>query len=610
MVSFGDGFYAISHPDNTDLFLTESQGGNVVRTDMKNREQQLVVPFFGIGGAAENNKVRFNWNAPLIPSRYDKNTVYLAGSSVFRSADFGKTWTAISDDLTTNNRERLKDAGGPIFTENTSAEYYETIISLAESPIRRDMIYAGTDDGNLRVTMDGGKTWIAWEKNFRGLPPDSAVSHIEPSAASADVVYVSFDRHKLDDYKPYVFKTADGGKSFTNIAGNLPEKAYVHIVREDPKNANLIYAGTENGLYASWDGGREWRELNLKNLPRVAVHDILIHPRDNDLIIATHGRSVWVFDDATPIQQMTAGLLNETGHVFDIRPAYRYATMMTRYGVGDKIFRGQNPPGGAIITYLLKDKADEKTPVKMQVFDAAGKLIVENKNLAKEKGINRTAWNLSYAGSRPRRPPAGEGGFQGQGNGPQVLPGTYTVKIYVGDKLIGERRVEVRVDPTVQVTPAELQAQHDLALKLRDMSSSMNDGLRLLDSAKTQIDQIEATAKDRLTEVPADMTKAIADYKKRLNDILGQLETTPEDGSRAPARFSDQLGNLYGTISDGNFGPTPTMKENYELLKKGLPARIADIEKFIDDDTAKMNQTLQKFGFGPIVTGKKPEVPR
>jgi len=610
MVSFGDGFYAISHPDNTDLFLTESQGGNVVRTDMKNREQQLVVPFFGIGGAAENNKVRFNWNAPLIPSRYDKNTVYLAGSSVFRSADFGKTWTAISDDLTTNNRERLKDAGGPIFTENTSAEYYETIISLAESPIRRDMIYAGTDDGNLRVTMDGGKTWIAWEKNFRGLPPDSAVSHIEPSAASADVVYVSFDRHKLDDYKPYVFKTADGGKSFTNIAGNLPEKAYVHIVREDPKNANLIYAGTENGLYASWDGGREWRELNLKNLPRVAVHDILIHPRDNDLIIATHGRSVWVFDDATPIQQMTAGLLNETGHVFDIRPAYRYATMMTRYGVGDKIFRGQNPPGGAIITYLLKDKADEKTPVKMQVFDAAGKLIVENKNLAKEKGINRTAWNLSYAGSRPRRPPAGEGGFQGQGNGPQVLPGTYTVKIYVGDKLIGERRVEVRVDPTVQVTPAELQAQHDLALKLRDMSSSMNDGLRLLDSAKTQIDQIEATAKDRLTEVPADMTKAIADYKKRLNDILGQLATTPEDGSRAPARFSDQLGNLYGTISDGNFGPTPTMKENYELLKKGLPARIADIEKFIDDDTAKMNQTLQKFGFGPIVTGKKPEVPR
>ncbi len=611
MISFGDGFFAIAHPDNPDLFLTESQGGNVVRTDMKNREQQLVVPFFGIGGAAENDKVRFNWNAPLILSPHDKNTVYLAGSSVFKSTDFGKTWTAISDDLTTNNRERLKDAGGPVFTENTSAEYYGTIISFAESPIARDMLWAGSDDGNLQMTADGGKNWTRLSKNFKNLPDDSPISHVEPSRVNINTAYVAFDRHKLDDYKPYVFKTTDGGRNFTNISGNLPDKAYVHVVTEDPKNTNLLYAGTEIGIYASWDGGQNWRELNLKNFPRVAVHDILVHPRENDLIVATHGRSIWVFDDATVIQQMNPDLLKETGFIFEIRPAYRYATRMTRYGVGDKIFRGQNPPNGATITYHLKEKADEKTAVRMQVFDSAGRLIVENKTLPKEKGMNRATWNLSYEGSRPRRPPTPEQlEFQGPPRGPQVLPGSYTVKLFVGDKMIGERRVEVRVDPTVQITPAELQTQHDLALKLRDMNSSMNDGLRLLDSAKAQTDQIETVAKDRLSEVPADLTKAIADYKKRTNDLLAELATNPEDGIRAPSRFSDQLGGLYFTISGGNFAPTPTMKENYELLQKELPNKIAQMNKFVDDDTAKFNQMLQKFGLAMIVTGRKIEPPK
>ena len=341
MISFGDGFFAISHPDNPDLFLTESQGGNVVRTDMKNREQQLVIPFFGIGGAAENDKVRFNWNAPLIPSPHDKNTVYLAGSSVFKSTDFGKNWTAISDDLTTGNKERLKDAGGPVFTENTSAEYFETVISLAESPRTKDLLWAGTDDGNLQITNDGGKTWTNIVKNIKNIPQDSSVSHIEFSRANENTVYVSFDRHKFDDYKPYIFKTTDGGKSFSNISGNLPANAYVHVVREDPKNTNLIYAGTELGIYASWDGGKNWTELNMKNFPRVAVHDILIHPRDNDLIVATHGRSIWVFDDAAVLQQMNSNILQGAGYVFEPRPAYRFATRMTRYGIGDKPFRGR-----------------------------------------------------------------------------------------------------------------------------------------------------------------------------------------------------------------------------------------------------------------------------
>ena len=611
MISFGDGFFAIEHPDNPDLFLTESQGGNVVRTDMKNREQQLVAPFFGVGGAAENDKLRFNWNAPLIPSPHDKNTVYLAGSVVFKSTDFGKTWTQISQDLTTNNRERLKDAGGPVFSENSSAEYFGTIISLTESPLKRDTIWAGTDDGNLQVTTDGGKNWTNIIKNVKNISADSSVSHIELSRINVNTAYIAFDRHKFDDYKPYVFKTTDGGNSFTNISGNLPENAYVHVVREDLKNPNLIYAGTELGLYATYDGGKTWIELNMKNFPRVAVHDILVHPRDNDLILATHGRSLWVFDDATPVQQLNADILQSSGFLFDIRPAYRFATMMTRYGIGDKPFKGQNPPNGALITYYLKDKADAKTPVKMQVFDANNKMVSESKNLSKEKGLNRTTWNISQEGARQRRPPTPEQlEFGRPPQGPEVLPGIYTVKLFVGDTLQGEKKVEVRVDPTVQITTSELQAQFDLAIKLRDLVSVMNDGLRQLDSIKQQADQVEQVAKDRLPEVPADLTKALTDYKKGVSDLLSSLATNPEDGIRAPSHFADQLNGLYFSVSGGNFAPTPTMVENFEMLRKEFPNKIAQINKFVAEDTANLNKTLQKYNLSTIVPGKNVEPPK
>ena len=608
MVSFGDGFYSIAHQDNPDLYLTESQGGSVVRTDMKNREQQLVIPFFGVGGAAENDKYRFNWNAPLIQSPHDKNTVFLAGNAVFKSTDFGLNWTAVSPDLTTNNKERLKDAGGPVFTENTSAEYYGTIISLKESTIKRDLIWTGSDDGNVQMTTDGGKNWTNVTKNIRNLPVDSPVSHVEPSRTNAETAYVAFDRHKLDDYKPYVFKTSDGGKTFQNISGNLPEKAYVHALYEDPKNPNLIYAGTELGLYATNNNGANWFELKLKNLPRVAVHDILVHPRDNDLILATHGRSLWVFDDATAIQQMNQTVMDSPLTLFDARPAYRFTTRFTRYGIGDAVFKGQNPPTGAQITYYLKDKPDAKVPMKLQILDANGKQVVEIKNFPKERGLNRAVWNLAYEGAKQRRPPTEQQiEFGGAPRGPQVLPGVYTIRLSMNDKTVQEKKVEVKVDPTVQISAQNLQNQFDLAMKLRDMVSPVNDGLRTLDSIKLQTENIEKVAKERLAEVPADLTKAFEDFKKRTDDLIKSIATDDEDGIRAPAHFADQVSGLYFTVSGGNSAPTQTMRENYELLKTQMPAEMAKINRFITDDTAKMNQTLQRFGLSTIVTGKQVE---
>ncbi|MDX2029217.1 MAG: hypothetical protein SF339_01010, partial [Blastocatellia bacterium] len=483
MTAFGDGFKVINHPDDPEMYLSLSQGGNITLTDMRTREQQSVRPYAGGGGGpAENQKYRFHWNTPLVLSPHNKTTIYMGGNVVFKSADFGRTWEKISNDLTTNDPVKLKEPGGPISNENSTAEYHCTIISLNESPAKAGMIWAGSDDGNLQLTLDGGKSWTNVVKNVPGLAANSSVSHVEPSAVAAETAYVSFDRHMLDDFRPYVFKTTDGGRSFVNITGNLPEKAYVHVLKEDPKNPRLLYAGTELGLFGTWDGGKTWIDLGLKNLPRVAVHDIFVHPRENDLILATHGRGFWILDDATTIQQMNADVAGAAATLFDVRPAIRFTTRFTRYGIGDKPFTGPNPPSGAIIHYFLKDKLDAKVAAKIQILDAAGKVIRELPAISKEKGFNRATWDLAIEGPPQRRQPTPEQleqmrNFGFSPRGPSVLPGTYTVKLIVGDKA-QEKKVQVGVDPLVKVTPAELQAQYDLSMKLQEMIARANVTLR------------------------------------------------------------------------------------------------------------------------------------
>jgi photosystem II stability/assembly factor-like uncharacterized protein len=612
MVSFGDGFYALNHADDPDLYLTESQGGSVVRTDFRNREQQSITPYpQSGGGAASEDKYRFNWNSPLVASPHNKNTVYLGGNVVFRSTDFGKSWEKISNDLTTNDKEKQKEAGGPVATENSSAEYYCTIISLVESPRQAGVIWAGTDDGNLQLTTDAGKTWANLIKNVPGVAALSSVSHVEPSRTDSSLAYVAFDRHKLDDYRPYIFKTGDGGRNWTSIAGDLPGKAYVHVVREDPKNPNLIYAGTELGLFGSYNGGKNWVSLGLKNLPTVAVHDILVHPRDNDLILATHGRSLWVFDDATAIQQMSANVLASDAQMFDVRPALRFTTRFTRYGIGDAVFTGPNPPPGALITYYLKAKPDEKTKIKIEILDASGKLIRELNQIPKEQGLNRTAWDLRHEGPRVRRPPSEEENrFFGGPRSALVLPGTYTVKLTVGDKSL-QKQMEVRLDPTLTVSTADLQLQQELTLKLRDMQSATNDALRLLDSVQGQLEQIEKTVKDRMPDAPADLMKAIADYKKQVETLMNTLARPQEQaGIGGGSKLVEKLGGLFFDIDGVNAAPTPAQREYFAELQSEFPQKLGEVNKLVGETVPKMNDTLRRFNAPTIIAGKPIEVPR
>ena len=607
MVSFGDGFYVINHPDNPDVYLSESQGGEIVWTDFRTREQQSVNPWGrgSGGGPAAGQKYRWNWNAPLVFSAHEKTTVYFGANVLFKSSDFGKTWEPISPDLTTNDPEKQKDAGGPVAVENTTAEYHTTIITIAESPVQKGQIWVGTDDGNLQVTTDGGKNWNNLVKNVSGLAANSPVSHVEPSRTNANTAYVAFERHMFDDFKPYIFKTTDGGKSWTSIAGNLPAKAYVQIVREDPKNTNLLYAGTEIGLFASYDGGKNWIPLNLKNLPNVAVHDIVVHPRENDLILATHGRSLWIFDDATVIQQITPQILDSSAHLFSVRPGLRFTSRFTRYGIGDKVFNGPNPAAGALITYYLKDKLDDKADFKIQVFDREGKLVQDLERPARDKGLNRITWNLRLGGPEVRRPPTPEQiAFGGGSRGPQVLPGTYTVKLTVAGKIY-EQPVEVKLDPGIATPTGELREALDMQIKLRDMQNVMNLSLRFLDSVKEQLKQSQTTMKNLTKEPDKDLMKALEDYLKEVETLQNKLAARDDGlGFAGVSQVADDIGQLYFAL-DTNFGPTRGQREYFGEIEPAYRARMGDVNKFLRETLPQWNEKLRGWG-APTLTTRKP----
>jgi hypothetical protein len=341
------------------------------------------------------------------------------------------------------------------------------------------------------------------------------------------------------------------------------------------------------------------------------VHDIVVHPRDNDLIIATHGRSVWILDDATAIQQMNEQVAASDAHLFDVRPALRHTTRFTRYGIGDKPFTGPNPPYGALITYYLKDKPDDKTAVKVEIIDASGKVVNEMTRVPKEKGVNRVAWDLRYGGPRLRRPPTDEEtAFFGGPRGPQALPGTYTVKLTVGNKTI-EKRVEVRLDSTVSVPAEELRSQLDMSLKLRDMQSAGNDSLRALDSIKQQIEQIEKTVKDRMPDAPQDLTKALADHKKQV-ETLSESVSRPQGGLGFSGRAMvvDRVGSLFFTIDAVNAGPTAPQREYFAALQTEFQQKMDEVNKYLSQSVAQLNETLRRHNAPTVIAGKPVDVPR
>lgn len=447
-VGGGDGFYNLIDPTDPNIVYTESQNGNMSRLDLRTGERVTIRPrprTPGRGGPpgqpsnvvpepAPGEVYRFNWSTPIALSPHDPATIYTGAQRFFKSTNRGDTWTA-SEDLTKRiDRNTLPIMGvpgdQPMASKHDGTATYGTITTLAESPSRRDLIWVGTDDGNVQVSLDGGRTWTNVAPNIPGPKGNYQVSRVEPSRFDPATCYVAIDNHRNDDWNPYVFVTRDYGKTWQSITSNLP-RGNVNVIREDPKNPNLLYVGTEFGLYISLDGGREWKRF-MTGLPTVRVDDLLVHPRENDLIVGTHGRSIYILDDITPLQQFGPHVAAADVHLFDVRPGTLWLTdtTLSRVNTGTKRFAAPNPPVGTAISYYLRAAAGEVT---ITITDLEGKTVRTVRGPGRA-GISRVQWDLR-ADPPPRpadAPPLPPG--TPPPPGPLVRPGTYLVKLAAAGK--------------------------------------------------------------------------------------------------------------------------------------------------------------------------------
>jgi photosystem II stability/assembly factor-like uncharacterized protein len=468
----GDGFYTAVDPTDYNMVITESQDGNTNRYDLRTGRGTSIRPVAPpragrAGGAGEagraggagpagggggggrggppnvlnaqaGDQYRFNWNTPVVMSPHNPKIVWLGGNRLFKSYNQGDTWVA-SSDLTRQvdrNTVQLMGAAGDRtqLSKNDGVVSYSTIITISESPVLPGLVWVGTDDGNVQVSRDGGTTFTEVGKNLPGLAANQLhwISRIDASHFDPGTAYVAVDDHRADDLKPHVFVTRNFGQSFESISNDLPSSGNVQVIREDPKNRNLLYAGTEFGLFISLDGGKQWKKF-MTNYPTVRTDDILVHPRDNDLIVATHGRSVYIADDITPLQQWTPEVQSQDAFLFDIRPAVSWLNDQQRGQQvgGQKVFVGDNAPRGAFINYYLKSAAPGD--VKISIADASGK-VVRTMDGTKQAGVNRLVWNLA-----PNPPPGQQAGGFGGGRGgapAAVEPGTYIVTLNAAGKTL------------------------------------------------------------------------------------------------------------------------------------------------------------------------------
>lgn len=517
------GFDALSDPDNPDIVITEQAGGVLLRTDLKTREQQQVGPNVrnNNGGTAAGQKYRFNWDSPFVKSPFGKNTWYLAGNAVFQTSDSGHSWEPISGDLTSNDQSKMQNAGGPVWVENSADLVYSTILSVSESPAKRGVIWTGTDDGNLQVTFNGGAQWTNLSANIPGIPKNAPISHVEASRKSEQTAYVSLDLHMFDDFRPLLYRTTDGGKTFTKITSGLPASGWVWTIREDPKNPDLLYAGTELGLFASWNAGTTWVPLHLANMPyAIAVRDIIVQPDSNDLIVATHGRSVYVLDDIAALQH-----LDGATRLFETRTAYRHTMRATRFGIGDKTFTAPNPAYGASITYFLSTAGK----VGLQILDSKGATVRLIRDAPEAAGLIRIVWDLRYDSAR----------------GAQALPGKYKIVLTGADGKTFEQPLDLRMDPNVTVSAEDLATQFDYSRKIQQLQSRVNAAIRKIDGAGAP-----NPLRDKLTRPQG----------------AGRSETGP--------RLMENLASLAAMIDSANAAPTPAMIKYFNELNAEVEALL------------------------------------
>ncbi len=594
-VGGGDGFFVKPDPEDPNTVYSNYQMGNISRYDLRIFRGKAIRP----AARFAEPPYRFNWNSPILVSPHDSKTVYTAGNRLFRTSDGGRSWSVVSPDLTTDDPAKMKDSGGPISGENSGAEMHCTIVTVAESPAAKGVLWCGTDDGQLQVSRDGGGAWKNVAAAVPGLPQNTWCSRIEASRFDAGTAYAAFDGHRTDDYETYLFKTSDYGKTWKSIKANLPF-GWVHVVREDPRNRNLLYAGTEFGVFASLDGGASWFPLR-NNLPTVAVHDIAVHPRDNDLIIGTHGRGIWILDDVSFLQEMNAAVLAADFHLFGVRPVTNFMIGSRGEAFGKPPFAGRNPNPGATLTTWLKTETKDK--IKAAVRDASGKTVYEL-DLSQKAGLSRDTWALQYV------PEAKDGKKYLAGSGfvslPSVPPGAYSIEVVRGGNTYSSA-FEVRPDPRVPLADVDRGAQIELVADLLRLNKRM--GLAV--TGATAIRRHLNALREDMAKLAPLPPQAVGEAIDRFSALFSPLEKdlVPGDIMGLSASWETALRGgapsmLLLTISASVLGfpgpPTETEKALYNDISIKMNSSMDKLNELVRIEIPKLNEVLAAAALKPF----------
>jgi photosystem II stability/assembly factor-like uncharacterized protein len=585
-IDFGDGFWAFSDPADADFAYAEYQGGKIARFRKSTGEKKDIKPL----PRSDEPEFRFNWNAPIHVSPNHPGTVYLGGQFLFRSSDHGESWDRISPDLTTNDpaRQHQEQSGG-LTIDNSDAEKFETIYTIAESPKNGDVIWAGTDDGNVQVTRDGGKHWTNVAKNVSGLPPGTWVSTIEASHFDPATAYATFDGHAAGDMKTYVYRTKDYGKTWTSLSTS-DLSGYAHVVREDLVNTNLLFVGTEFGLFISIDGGAHWAQFK-GGLPNVAVRDIAIQPRESDLLLATHGRGIYILDDLTPIRALTPELLAKDLAMLPSRPSVLVLPADEQRFDGDSEFQGRTIPEAAAIVYYQK-KRHIFGDLKLDIYDAKGQLITSLQG-DKRRGLNRVQW--PERAKPPKVPPAAglvENPYVFFG--PQAQEGTYTVKLTKGKETYSSE-VKLVPDPRSKSTAADRDLQHKTVTQLYDMLAQLTYIVDATSDLRDQAKQRAAAASD------VKLKEQLNSLAQKLEDFRSTLVSVKEGGMiTGEKKLREDLGELYGAVNAYSGRPTQSQIEDTVVQQKKLADAGAKFQSLATAQIPSLNTALQDKKLEPL----------
>jgi len=651
-VGGGDGYYVQIDPTDHNILYSESQDGNINRRNLGTSEFVSIRPREREGEA----RYRFQWNSPIVISKHNPKTIYYGGNFLFKSTDRGDTWTKASPDLTNNEDRNTKEIMGKVPDANTMSRHdgvqqWPCITTVSESPLNAGVLWAGTDDGNLQVTRDGGANWKNVAEKVPGVPRGTYVSRVVASNHAEGTAYVTFDGHRMNDFGVYVFMTTDYGETWKSIAANLPtNQGVVNVIREHHRNPDLLFVGTEFGAYVSFDRGGYWTRIKM-NLPMVPVDDIVIHPRDNDLILGTHGRSIWILDDITALEQLNDKAVNEDFKLFDIRPAISWRTWNHKASTGHKTFISQNAPNTATIQYYLKNEIKDEPPpagaqppaqvtgpggqqippeiaaqfglqvgqqqrttqrVRITIVDSEGKTVREL-NGTGQAGLNRVTWDLRYRSPIPPPAPGTGGpglgfgaGFGGPGGaGSRVDPGTYTVKMKVGDFPEQTKTLVVEEDPRITISAADRAARRKAINELAPIVTMGVMAQRSITQLRQNLNTaMEGWKRPGGTRVPENIQKAAEEFLKKIDELYPTFAQIPQPTQQLgaagppvverPTPITQRLTQIAGAIEAVTQAPSARQLEDIATYGAIIREKAPLVQKLISEDLANLNKLMRE----------------